>query len=391
MNTPELILGHGDALAEKLKDGAISRDQSGEPPLDVLGMFANSGLLGRAVSPRYWPALLEVTARLAAADASVGELFAMHTGALAVVATRADVTERQRILAEVAVGAWLGGTLDAGLTSSPRDAFSLRSVGNGGTVLEGPTQLLLGPPSSRWLVVGVGCSGLDAPDASPVLLLELVEQLEDINEPRFAPFGQRGSAHRIASASSPVRVRGHLLEPGANHDEEARLLAFVHCLASAVHLGIATNALSEGVDYLHHRARPWIDADVETAVEDPLTIRRYGELVTRVHALQEMLLEAGFLMGESRDGAAALTFAREWHAFARRTSVEVASGVIELGGTSAADARFAFDRHWRNARALTLHVDVRAIDGVLGQHAPHEGVWPSSSRPFLGLNQGESR
>jgi alkylation response protein AidB-like acyl-CoA dehydrogenase len=179
-------------------------------------------------------------------------------------------------------------------------------------------------------------------------------------------------------------VRGRVLEPVSKSDTEMRLLAFVEALGGAVHLGIAQNALDDGVEYVRHHSRPWIDANVATAAEDPLTVRRYGELVSRVHALQEMLGEFREFFTRA-DAESVLTLSGEFHAFARRTSVEVASSVIELGGTSAADDRFAFDRHWRNARALTLHVDVREIDRALGAVAPHEGAWPSATWAFAGL------
>jgi len=62
----------------------------------------------------------------------------------------------------------------------------------------------------------------------------------------------------------------------------------------------------------------------------------------------------------------------------------VASTVIELGGTSAADEKLGLDRHWRNARALSLHTDVRALDRALGRYEPHVGPWPSRREFFAG-------
>ncbi len=391
MSTEDLIRREAEALAVKLRGGAIARDRNYEAPLEVLEMFASSGLLGRAVSPKYWPALLDVTAELASSDASVAELFAVHAGALAVVAVRALEPLRQRVLAEVAVGGWLGGTLDVGLAGSGRDAFSLRPVAHHDSVLEGPAQLIIGPPSSRWLILGVGDVRPYWTAPVPVLLAELIEPIKGGGEANYAPFGLRGAAHPISRSGALVTVRGRVLEPAADSDDETRLLAFVQALASAAHLGIAKNALDEGVEYVQRHARPWIDANVNTAAEDPLTVRRYGELVSRVHALQEMLLEMQALIASPEDASVALLFALEFHAFARRISVEVASSVIELGGTSAADDRYSFDRHWRNARALTLHTDVRAIDRALGAHKAHDGVWPSFAHPFSGLAQGVRR
>jgi len=383
MSTSDLIVAHAEAIARKLRDGAIERDQNYASALDVIGEFANNGLLGRAADPLNWPALVCAVAIISDGDASVGELFAVHTGALATVAIRGSDDLRQRILAQVVAGEWLGGTLDLGLSGSPRDVFEAKVPTKGAAVLEGPRQLIVGTPSTRWLLVGVDPVESDHFTPAKVALVGLVDSLrgEDLRGHQF--FGLRGSAHPLAGSARSIIVRTQLLEP-RDTDVESGLLAFVHAMIGALHTGIATNALDEGVEYVRHRARPWIDANVASAQEDPLTLRRYGELATRVHALEEMLLEVAILLEENYESSTRLLFAQEFHAFARRVSVEVASTVIELGGTSAADEKLGLDRHWRNARALSLHTDVRALDRALGRYEPHVGPWPSRREFFAG-------
>jgi alkylation response protein AidB-like acyl-CoA dehydrogenase len=46
-------------------------------------------------------------------------------------------------------------------------------------------------------------------------------------------------------------------------------------------------------------------------------------------------------------------------ALAQELAVEIASGALELAGTSSADQRHGLDRHWRNVRVHTLHDPAR--------------------------------
>ncbi|WP_344835787.1 acyl-CoA dehydrogenase family protein [Actinocorallia longicatena] len=57
--------------------------------------------------------------------------------------------------------------------------------------------------------------------------------------------------------------------------------------------------------------------------------------------------------------AAASLAVAEAKAFAQEDAVGIASDVIELAGTSSADAAHGLDRHWRNARVHTLHDPAR--------------------------------
>jgi alkylation response protein AidB-like acyl-CoA dehydrogenase len=114
------------------------------------------------------------------------------------------------------------------------------------------------------------------------------------------------------------------------------------------------------------KARPFFEAALagwaQTASEDPHTIRRYGQLATKVRAAEALLRAAAATLEEvtrrPRDAAEAargsLAVAQA-KAFASDTAVEVASDLFALTGTSAADERHDLSRHWRNARTHASH------------------------------------
>ena len=68
-------------------------------------------------------------------------------------------------------------------------------------------------------------------------------------------------------------------------------------------------------------------------------------------------------------------------ALAQELAVEIASGVLELAGTSATDARHGLDRHWRNVRVHTLHDPARWKYVHIGNHLLN-GVMPMTNDLF---------
>ena len=68
---------------------------------------------------------------------------------------------------------------------------------------------------------------------------------------------------------------------------------FAQLTTAAIDLGIARAALSDTVSFVSEFARPWIDAGVERASEDPLTIYQIGQLDSRLAAADALLERAG--------------------------------------------------------------------------------------------------
>src|SRR6185312_5192258 len=132
--------------------------------------------------------------------------------------------------------------------------------------------------------------------------------------------------------------------------------AFDQALHTAVDVGIARAALEDGAEFVRTRSRPWFEAGVDRAAEEPHVIRRFGELTARLYALEALLAHGARLIDcaltepeLTRESAAAASLqVAAAKALAQEFAVETASGIFELAGASATDSQYALDRHWRN-------------------------------------------
>jgi alkylation response protein AidB-like acyl-CoA dehydrogenase len=69
--------------------------------------------------------------------------------------------------------------------------------------------------------------------------------------------------------------------------------AFAQLLHAAIDAGIARGALETATQFVRTRSRPWFEAKAERAIDDPLTIQRFGELSVTVAAAEATLATAG--------------------------------------------------------------------------------------------------
>ena len=147
--------------------------------------------------------------------------------------------------------------------------------------------------------------------------------------------------------------------------------AYAQLLHVAIDAGIARGALDAAVDFVRTKTRPWFEAGVERAVDDPLLIQRFGELGVEVATAEATLAAAARAVDATwtvDDGVAdtrhdvdpevlaeASIAVATAKVVADRAANEVASAVFEVSGTRSADASLNLDRFWRNARTHTLH------------------------------------
>jgi alkylation response protein AidB-like acyl-CoA dehydrogenase len=179
-----------------------------------------------------------------------------------------------------------------------------------------------------------------------------------------------------------VAVRPEWVLRTPEHKTQAdTFAAFGQILHAAVDVGIARGALGEAARHAGAKARPFFEAEVERLADEPYVVAAFGRLEVRVRAA-EALLDAA---ARALDAAAAdptpelIDAARMGVAAARacgaETAVEVAADALDALGSSAADAAYGLDRHWRNARTHTLHDPTRWKHVHLGRHAL-DGVVP---------------
>ena len=132
-------------------------------------------------------------------------------------------------------------------------------------------------------------------------------------------------------------------------------------LHAALDVGIARAALREAAEFVRTKSRPYPDAAVERAADDPLVVQALGQMEVDVRASEALLREAGravdaadaHLDAGSAAGASLAVAAVRAHS--ARVAVDVGSRLFEVAGTRSALDTLNLNRHWRNARTHTLH------------------------------------
>jgi alkylation response protein AidB-like acyl-CoA dehydrogenase len=137
---------------------------------------------------------------------------------------------------------------------------------------------------------------------------------------------------------------------------------------------------------VRNHVRPWIDSRQEHGYEDVFTIAQIGDLEVKLHAAEALLERAGRAVDEILDdpGDEAVAEASVKVAESKVLTTEIAllatNKLHELGGTRSTLGYYNLDRHWRNARAHTLHDPVRWKYFHVGNHllngvAPPRHAW----------------
>ena len=141
---------------------------------------------------------------------------------------------------------------------------------------------------------------------------------------------------------------------------------FAQIMHAAVEQGIAEAALADTVHFVRTSARPWKDAGVDRASDDPYTVAAAGELKIRVDASSALLDRAGQVRrprrSANRRSRRSPRLPSRWprpRSLRPRRRCSLSSKLIELAGSSATSPSIGLDRHWRNARTHTVHDPVR--------------------------------
>jgi SfnB family sulfur acquisition oxidoreductase len=202
----------------------------------------------------------------------------------------------------------------------------------------------------------------------------------------WSSFGQRTTASGTVILKN-VRVNKDQILPSYQaYQKPTTRGPFSQIIHVAIDIGIARAAIDETVKFIKTRSRPWIDANVDTASEDPLTVYQVGELHYRLHAAEALMERAALkvdraaaTLDEPTVTAAALAVA-EAKIGATDIAILATTKLFELAGTQSTLEQYQLDRHWRNARVHTLHDPVRWKYHAIGNYylnevAPPRHAW----------------
>ncbi|WP_454668184.1 SfnB family sulfur acquisition oxidoreductase [Achromobacter kerstersii] len=364
------------ALAEDFAREASQRDRERRLPLAELERYSLSGLWGITVPREHGGAgvsrvtLAEITAIISAADGSLGQIPQNHYYALEVLRVNGSADQQRRFYARALAGERFGNALaETGTRTAAERRTRLDPDGAGGWRINGSKFYCTGALYAQWIptatVDGDGIQRLaivrrDSPG---------VEVIDD-----WSGFGQRvtgsGTVH-FTDVAVPAEDVLLLADPVAPPNTIKPLAQLIH---AAIDLGIGQAALQDALSFVRERSRPWIDANVERAADDPLTISEFGRLSIRLEAARALVARAGRILdvatadGTAANVAAAAIAVAEARVLTTEASLAAGTKLFELAGTQSTLDHLNLDRHWRNARTHTLHDPVRWKRHAVGNY-----------------------
>jgi alkylation response protein AidB-like acyl-CoA dehydrogenase len=159
----------------------------------------------------------------------------------------------------------------------------------------------------------------------------------------------------------------------AGHAPSPILFGAVMLLHAGLMQGIGDGALNAITDYVRTLTRGTLP-QFATAAEDPLILRRIGELSSRLAASRALLFATADHIEhsghqEDADDIAALTVdGFRTKVACVEASLEAAAMVHEITGARATAGKFGLDRFWRNARTFASHDPVDAKNVYIGSY-----------------------
>jgi SfnB family sulfur acquisition oxidoreductase len=366
-------------LAKIFAEDAARRDRDRLLPVSLLDTFSQSGLWGISVPRAFGGAELsyitvaEVFAIIAQADSSLAQIAQNHFVDIDTVKWAGTESQKNFFFSEALYGIRFGNAFAEGGSGQPT---KLSQVGDM-LYLNGRKFYCTGALLAHWVQVG-------AVDDDGQNVLAFIRRdapgLTIVDD--WSGFGQRTTASGSAILKNvPVEqddvVQSHLAfsKPTIN----GPLSQLIH---AAIDLGIARSAIDETLKFVRTSSRPWPDANVESASDDPLTVVQVGDLAYRLHSAEAMLNRAGRNVDLAAARPTDITVAQASIAVAEakiattELAILASNKLFELAGTKSTLEKFRLDRHWRDARTHTLHDPVRWKYHAVGNYYLN-GVLPA--------------
>jgi SfnB family sulfur acquisition oxidoreductase len=358
-------------LGARFAVGAVERDKRRIIPVEQVEQLSASGLLAVTVPAEHGGAglgaevLADVVRLIAAGDPNVAQI--PHSHFVYVNALREEGTPAQQeaLFAEVLAGRRFGNAQSEIRSKHVRDhATTLRPIGpvdDEGRprewVLDGEKGYCTGALLAQWIPVLAHLG-----DGGPLHIAWVEREAPGVTVfDDWDGLGQRTTASGRVRLEG-VRVAADRLTPYHRIFERPQTYgAFAQLLHAAIDAGIARAALTDAAEFVTTKSRPFPDAGVDRAADDPLVVHAFGEIELQVRAAEALVAEAGRAIDRADADLNAFTVGQASLAVAAArasttaASVDAGSRLFEVSGTRSALASLGLDRHWRNARTHTLH------------------------------------
>ncbi|MCX5045070.1 SfnB family sulfur acquisition oxidoreductase [Aldersonia sp. NBC_00410] len=355
------LLGTAAKLADSFRESAGVRDAHHSLPYTEIEELSAAGVYAASVPAEYGGAdlppsqIAEILRLLAVADPNIAQIPHSHFVYVHLLKLAGTHEQKEFFFRELLDGKRFANAQSERNTRTIAEVNTRYRDGR----LDGIKYYCTGTPFAHWIPV------LAQSAAGQVVIFVPADASGVQVDEDWDALGQRTTGSGTVTVDN-VAVRPEWVIPRAPaFDGPTGFGAYAQLLHAAIDTGIARGALEDAVAFVQTKARPWFEAEVERAVDDPLLVQRFGELGVAVASAEATLAAAGRavdrVVAERTDTAA--TEASMAVAVAKvvsdRSALEVSSALFEAGGTRSAAAGSGLDRHWRNARTHTLHDPIR--------------------------------
>ncbi|MEN5303268.1 MULTISPECIES: SfnB family sulfur acquisition oxidoreductase [unclassified Pseudomonas] len=354
-------------LAESAREQAARRDQQRKLPWAEIEQFTRSGLGSITVPKAHggpdvsFATVAEVFRLISAADPALGQIPQNQFGMLQLLRLTATEAQQALIFRSVLDGWRIG---NAGPERGTKDTLTLKARitrSADGYRISGEKFYSTGALFAHWVAV----KALDDEGRQRLAFVRRGSPgLRIVDD--WSGFGQRTTASGTVLLDQVPVDAELVIDNWRQRDTPNIQGAASQLIQAAIDAGIAEAAIDDTITFVREKSRPWIEAKVERASDDPYVIADIGRLKLELHAAEALLRKAARVLDEVNAGpidaaaaARASIAVAEAKVLTTEISLQASEKLFELAGSRASLAEFNLDRHWRNARVHTLHDPVR--------------------------------
>jgi SfnB family sulfur acquisition oxidoreductase len=374
ISTDEEALDVATRVANHLAERAILRDRERILPIDEVDYISDQGLCAVLVPKERGGAgvsyvtLAEIVTRVAAADPSIAQVILMNWVIAAQYRFSGTEEQKEFVFGQLLKGYRFGNaTTEIGVKQS--NIFLTKVTRRGeGFRLTGKKFYTTGSLLSHYITVAsIGDDG------------EVAHAIVGRSDPGVTivddwdGFGQKTTASGTIIFDQVDVEPSRVLQP-EHQDKSAPYGSISQLIHAAIDAGIARAAFRDTTEYVRQYARPWRNTDLEHGYDDPYIIGGIGELAAQLHGAEALLERAGRYVDraitdptDENTGVATIAVA-EAKILTTEAVLAVTNKLFQFAGARAVTGKFAFDRHWRNARAHTAHDPVHWKTNQVGNY-----------------------
>lgn len=369
------LLERATRVASEFAATAARRDRVGGTAKAERDVLRHSGLLSASIPPALgglgatWPEVFDMVRLISRADSSLGHLFGFQHLLLATARLFGTSEQWQPLFRATALDRWFWGN-----ALNPLEPTTTITSHGSHFEVNGRKSFSSGSVDADQLLI----SALDVRTNKLVVAAIPAQRKGVVVAGDWDNMGQRqtdsGTVELHQVHVSPSEI---FSKPGPLGSTFASLRPLLAQLTLVnVYVGIAEGALAEARRHTLTR-RAWPSSEAPPAQQDPLVLRRYGDLYVTVLAARALAdraaeaFDASFALGDAltpeQRGSTALEIATAKVA-ATRNALHVTSEIFDVASARATSSSVNLDRFWRNARTHTLHDPVDYKLTELGDH-----------------------